>query len=123
MKFKIIRSSIWDDEILPCSELLDKGIKLEVYSDIDIRNFRGFDEFDKFTGKKNSWLSKGVNHCINKDGNIQREFPNKNKGWFLEINSLEELMEFKSKYDEIIIREDYKNPMINVIEIYDDYRE
>lgn len=44
--------------------------------------------------------------------------------WFVEINTLEELLNFMDKYEkEIIISRDLDNPQIIEIEIYDTYRE
>ena len=48
------------------------------------------------------------------------------QAWLIEINSLEELLEFKKKYNKpIIINENYNsnNKEFYEIEIYDDYRE
>lgn len=41
--------------------------------------------------------------------------------WCVKINSLEELLEFQDKYDEIILSTGFRKK--RVIEIYDDYRE
>ncbi len=46
------------------------------------------------------------------------------EGWFIEINSLEELLEFQKKYDEeLVISRDNLNKNLIEIEIYDSYRE
>lgn len=83
MKFKVTRTSIWNDEISPCKEA----------------------------------------NRINERGYIQREFPNDSIGWFIEINSLEELMNFKNRYGDIVITNCWENQNITEIEIYDTYRE
>lgn len=51
-------------------------------------------------------------------------------GWVVELNSLEELNEFRKKQAEIleidakiVIKDDYRFEDLAVIEIYDDYRE
>lgn len=54
---------------------------------------------------------------------IQREFPNDAVGWFVEINTLDELLHFQQKYGDIILTKDYYNPEVLELEIYDDYRE
>ena len=41
--------------------------------------------------------------------------------WIIEINSLDELIQFSEKYGELIITGNYKG--LKEIEIYDDYRE
>ena len=44
--------------------------------------------------------------------------------WLIEINTLEELMEFCNKYGSLIVETDfYFGDGNNTIEIYDDYRE
>ena len=41
----------------------------------------------------------------------------------MEIDTLEELLEFTNKYGEIVFGKAYDNDEMNRIEIYDDYRE
>ena len=119
MKFKITKTTLWNDEEVPC----EKAIK-EKYAEIEVRTLHTFEEFDKKFGKsEDEWLSKGINHCVNKKGYIQREIPNGCEGWFIEINSLEELMEFNKRYGNIIIQKCWDNPNITEIEIYNGYRE
>ena len=43
--------------------------------------------------------------------------------WTIEINSLEELINFRKKYGEIILTASVLPEIDNEIEIYDDYRE
>lgn len=43
--------------------------------------------------------------------------------YFIEINSLEELMEFQKDYGDIVITENMRYGEMKEIEIYDDYRE
>ena len=67
--------------------------------------------------------SEGVNHKTSK-GRIQREFPNGAEGHFIEINSIEELLEFQKKVgNELIITSAIDNESIPAIEIYNNYRE
>lgn len=118
MKFKVRRTSLWDNE-KPCKEAFQ-----ETYSRIEVRTLRSFEEFDeKFGEREGSWLLKGINHCINEMGYIQREFPDGEVGWFVEINTLEELLNFREKYGNIVITKAWENPSILELEIYDDYRE
>lgn len=97
---------------------------IKKYTKIEVRNFSSFEEFDKrlswFDG---NWLSKGVNHKTSK-GRIQREFPNGAEGHFIEINSIEELLDFQKKVGhELIITSAIDNESIPAIEIYNNYRE
>ena len=119
MKFKVSKTSIWDDEISPCEDVTKKR-----YTRFEIRTLGNYEEFDKrFGAREGNWLSKGINHCINNKGYVQREILNGSVGWFLEISTLDELLKFKSKYGQIIIKECWDNPNIIELEIYDDYRE
>lgn len=42
---------------------------------------------------------------------------------FVEINSLGDLIRFQGEWGDIIIRDDFTEEGVKVIEIYDDYRE
>ena len=54
-------------------------------------------------------------------GKIARDFDA--IGWFIEINTLEELLKFREKYGDLVLTKHYLNPEIVEVEIYDDYRE
>lgn len=97
---------------------------IKKYTKIEVRTCSTFEEFDKrFSKMEGSWLSKGVNHKTSK-GQIQREFPNGAEGHFIEINSIEELLEFQKKVgSELIITSSFNNESIPAIEIYNYYRE
>ena len=47
----------------------------------------------------------------------------KGDGWYIKINTLEELLAFENKYGALIISKDWDNQEEMQIEIYDDYRE
>ena len=119
MKFLISRTSNHSDS-KPCEDA-----EMMTYNRIEIRTFSSFKEFDlRFGKREGNWLSKGVKHIINKDGHIQRTILNGCEDWCIEIDTLEELLTLKEKFDcEIIITENYKNIKIAMIEICDYYRE
>jgi hypothetical protein len=50
------------------------------------------------------------------------KYDNNNQWWTIEFYNLDEVMEFCSKYGEVIISPKYNHPY-NSIEIYDAYRE
>ena len=97
---------------------------IKKYKKVEVRGFSSFEEFDKrLSWMEGNWLSKGVNHKTSK-GRIQREFPNGAEGHFIEINSIEELLEFQKKVgNELIITSAIDNESIPAIEIYNNYRE
>ena len=97
---------------------------IKKYKKVEVRYFSSFEEFDKrFSRMEGTWISKGVNHKTSK-GRIQREFPNGAEGHFIEINSIEELLEFQRKVgSELIITSATNNESIPAIEIYNYYRE
>ena len=97
---------------------------IKKYKKVEVRYFSSFEEFDKrLSWREGTWLSKGVNHKMSK-GRIQREFPNGAEGHFIEINSIEELLEFQKKVgSELIITSATNNESIPAIEIYNHYRE
>lgn len=47
----------------------------------------------------------------------------KGDGWYIKINTLEELIAFENKYGSLIIEKNWDNQEEMQIEIYDDYRE
>lgn len=97
---------------------------IKKYTKIEVRYFSSFEEFDKrLSWMEGTWFSKGDNHKAS-EGRIQREFPNGAEGYFIEINSIEELLEFQKKVgSELIITSATNNESIPAIEIYNDYRE
>lgn len=111
MRFKVERTSR-SDEMSPCPE----AKKLN-YIRIDERFV---DDPNIYGETKESWLSKGSNHRI-ENGHIKRDF--RETGWFIEINLLEELVEFEDNYGPLVINKSWENPGILEIEIYDTYRE
>ena len=113
MEFMITRASDWDN-VKPCNEAYQKN-----YMRKDIRTLKSFEEYDNRF--RDNFLDTGINHKINDDGYIEREF--EDEGWFVKIDTLEELLEFTNKYGEIVFGKAYDNDEMNRIEIYDDYRE
>lgn len=113
MKFKVERTSIWNGE-KPCEEAYEGEIQC-----VDVRNFKTFEEFEEKFGK--SFLDFGTNHRITKYG-IARDTRYK-KCWYVDIDTIEDLLLFKEKYGEIIIGTAYEDNKTPMIEIYDDYRE
>lgn len=121
MEFKISRTSIWGDK-KPCKEAYKKEYIRE-----DERGFASPEEFKEKLDE--DWFSKGFNHRIitntkdnyDNDTHIIRDF--KAEGWFIKINTIEELLKLEEKYGDLIITTLYNNKNIKEIEIYDDYRE
>lgn len=118
MKFIVSRTSVWDEKQQPCEEA-----KRESVPYVESYNCKTPEEFDKsgVMRREGSWLSVGTNHRVNKKGYITRDNGMRDV-WSIEINSIEELIEFVDKHGEIVIQDafcsDYKE-----IEIYDDWRE
>ena len=117
MEFLLTSTSGGDENRIP-------NAVIKKYTKREVRTCSTFEEFDKrFSRREGTWLSKGVNHKTSK-GRIQREFPNGAEGHFIEINSIEELLEFQREViSELIITSATDNESIPAIEIYNDYRE
>lgn len=121
MEFIISRTSIWNDN-KPCEEAYKKEYIRE-----DERGFANPEEYKEKLHE--DWFSEGFNHRLitNTKGNyvnathIIRDF--KDEGWFIKINTLEDLLKLEEKYGELIIKTFYENKNYKEIEIYDDYRE
>lgn len=117
MLFQITRTSMWDDE-----KPHEKCMPITLIN-VDQRTFKSPEEYDKRLAKMDgNWFSKGSNHRITEKG-IARDmgpYP----AWGIEINSLEELMNFKEIVgEELILCTSYTDYTTPMIEIYDDYRE
>ena len=117
MEFLLTSTSGWVENQIP-------NAVIKKYTKIEVRFCSTFEEYDeRFSRIEGSWLSEGVNHKTSK-GRIQREFPNGAEGHFIEINSIEELLEFQKKVGhELIITSAIDNESIPAIEIYNNYRE
>ena len=114
MKYMIKRTSTYVEDIKPCEEAyLDKYISIDERVINDPKNFN-------CESDRENWYKEGKNHRV-EYGHIKRDF--KDKAYFIDINSLEELNKLSNKYGDLIIRECWDNPNIPCIEIYDNYRE
>lgn len=93
---------------------------------VDERAFKSPEEFDKtvkgYFGQK-KWFEKGKNHRILENGHIARDLRDV-KTWGIELNTLEELMEFqKNVNNEVILGTSFEDKKTPCLEIYNDYRE
>lgn len=118
MLFQVTRTSAWHEEYKPH----EKCIPITL-TRVDRRKFRTPEEHDEKIGAiYGNWFSLGSNHRITEDG-IARDME-KRQAWAIEINSLEELMNFKDEVGcELVITTSYIDGEFPQIEIYDDYRE
>lgn len=116
MKFLVTKTSCFgfNENIKPCEKAT-----LEDYIIVDERYI---DDPMKNPNIGKNWYEKGTDHRV-ENGNIKRNL--KSRGWFIELNTLEELIEFQKEYGSLIIEEPYTPSLEGYlrIEIYDDYRE
>lgn len=112
MKFKISRTSTCCNQ--PCIEA-----KKEKCMRVDERTVDSPDKLNVENDREN-WFKKGTNHRI-ENGHIKRDI--EDEDWFIEVNTLKDLIKFQEKYGDIIIYQSWMNKNIKEIEIYDDYRE
>jgi len=113
MKYMIERTSE-SSKKLPCEEAY-----VDTYMRIDERATNDPKKLNDMLDR-NNWYKLGENHRV-ENGHIKRDF--EFKGWFININSLDQLNQFVKTYGDIVIYQNYENPDILKIEIYDDYRE
>ena len=116
--FEVRRTSGWNDK---CP--YEKCIPIKL-TRVETRTLKTPEEFDaKFSKREGKWLEDGTNHRVNKQGFITRDRDEKDT-YGIEINSLEELMEFFNKVnEEIVLRKSWIDDRTPCLEIYDDYRE
>jgi len=121
MEFLIERTGLWNNE-KPCD---DKRLFEKQYDKCEVRTLNSFEAFNlKFGESEGNWKSKGIEHCINSDGFVQRIITTAQKGWFIDLKTLEEIMQFKKTIGfDIIIKNSMWNKQISSIEIHDGWRE
>lgn len=117
MKFRIDRTSGYEENEAPCD-----GAFQDTYARVDIRTVCDPAKiYRRETQNTDWWYKEGLNHRV-LNGNIARDYPGE-VGWFMNIDSLEDLLRFADKYGELIIGRSYGDPNLCSIEIYDTYRE
>ena len=89
MKFRIKRASADNDEGQPT-----KYAYSELSDWVQVVSFPTIEEHDK---KHKSFRSEGTNHKVIGDGTIERTFPDYKELWYIDINSLEELISFQKE--------------------------
>lgn len=116
MKFMVRRSSDILERRVPCEEA-----RKEKYIRMDVRNASKPENISAYKGQDPAWwYSEGTNHRV-VNRRIVRDF--EDEAWFIELDTLEDLLNFKKKYGPLVIEQCSHNSAITVIEIYDDYRE
>src|SRR3990167_4880580 len=99
MKFKIRRTSQWNDDVPPL-----KAAKQEPCFRVDERTFKSPEEHDaKLCGPKSQalpWLEEGLAHRKTKVV-IARDLPA--TMWTIEVGTIEDLMKLASKVGPIIV--------------------
>ena len=113
MKYKVTRTG--RSGLRPCEEA-----QLEDYIDVDVRTNNDPKKVPAYYGDDTWWYSKGTNHRLVK-GQICRDFVR--KGYFIDIDTIDELMSFIDRHGQVVIFMYQEDPDIWEIEIYDGYRE
>lgn len=119
MKFLISRASEWNDTTQPCKEaVFERCLRRDerIVSTPEELNFKS---------DRDNWYKEGFDHGV-VDGHIVRYF--ETERWFIELNTIEEMMEFHKKYGTYIVEESWdicdldKNKFMS-LKIYDYYIE
>jgi len=115
MRFLVERTSEWNDESHPpCPEAT-----LRDYIYIDERTKDDPAKIHVFERNPQKWYAEGQNHRV-EAGHIKRDFLK--TAWFVDIESLEELLDFVARYGKLIVAEaNFADELY--LEIYDAYRE
>ena len=118
MIFQVVRTSQRNDE-----KPFKDCIPIKLIS-VETRTLHTPEEFDnKFGDREGKWLNRGTNHRVDAMGYITRDMGFQD-AWGIEINSLEELMDFqKAVGEELVLNTSLIDNKTPCIEIYDDYRE
>lgn len=116
MKFVVSRTTIGCYE-RPCDEAI-----LSTIPHVQTLTLESPEEFDLKHPMAGGWFNRGTNHRVNKNGYITRDIGTIDV-WTIEINSVDELMDFYHKHGELVITDCWANPSYPEIEIYDGRRE
>ena len=116
--FEVRRTSCWTDEYS-----YEKCIPIKL-TRVETRTLKTPEEFDaKFSKREGKWLEVGSNHRLDKRGFITRDREEED-AYGIEINSLEELMDFFNEVkEEIVLQKSWIDKETPCLEIYDTYRE
>lgn len=114
MKFIVERTSTWGNG-KPCAL-----VKKETLLCIDERVVNDPLKITSMGTSDGWWYNKGKNHRV-EHGHIKRDFDW--DVWTIELNTLEELLQFRKDYGRIVIEPHPFNPGYLRLEIYDDWRE
>jgi len=109
MEFLCTRTSEWYEK--PCEEAYEKE-----FFRVDVRYATKPEDIPCYKNNPSKWYEEGENHRV-EGGKIKRDL--KNRGWFIAVESLEELVTFIKKHGRVIVSVEDNS----TIEIYDDYRE
>jgi len=97
MKFIVSRKRV---SVTGSKRVCDEA-KQEDLTPLDYRTVKSLEEAKKKVWYKD-WLKGGINHR-EEDGMVVCDKKEKARHWVIEINSLEELLAFQSKYGSIMI--------------------
>lgn len=103
-----------------------KGCRAEKFTAVETYAFKSFDAYEVV--HRMPFTARGSNHRLilgprgGKYG-IARDFVDSKLGWFIDVDSLEELLALADCQGEVIIGRNDDNEDIRQIEIYDGYRE
>lgn len=111
MRFWVTRTSFWGNGIP--AEGLTQGKRPRW----DVRTFKTFEEYEKRLGEP--FTAKGTDHEVLPGRGIRRRMPDAD-AWFVDIDSLEQLMAFGEKHGDLVLMAENG---VQEIEIYDGYRE
>ena len=116
MEFMVSRTSSHSMDAKPCKEAY-----LKAYTRIDERTVNSPSKIPFYKNQPDDWwYSEGKNHRV-EHGHIMRDFDD--EGWFIELDTLEDLLKFHKKYGRLVIEHHWNNHSILEIEMYDDWRE
>lgn len=115
MRFRVTRTSNYGSEADPPCQ----NVRRERYFRADRYTYMKEEDYDRQQVAAKKWRASGKNHREDKEGGIVRDM--EHEGWFMSINSLDELMAFIKENGEVILFMPDEYDVVT-IEIYDDFR-
>lgn len=119
MRFKVTRTtSRWHDQ-QPCA-----GARKGPIESWDYRTFKTPEEFNELGG---DWFGEDTcdhgSWTYDNEPAIKRRRSADEEAWFIDIETLEDLLAFYDEYGELVLGRATEDRRTPEIEIYDDYRE
>ena len=109
-RFRVKRTSVWNDDVPPCPEAVRGTYTQHVYCTLPLK--------EAMRSERTDWFRRLTNQRSAPGGSVgDRE---NQPCWFVEFDNLDQLLAFAHEHGDLVLKRESDG---SSIEIYDDYRE